>query len=205
MKLKNNRFFDTLKVERYTNLLPDLKQEKTQQITALVLTLIALSFFGLFAINPTLSTIAKLKKEIIDNKFVDTQLQQKITNISILQQNYSNIENDLNFVTDAVPLTAEPALLMADLQALGQRENISLSNIQISEVEVAKKTEGTNNYNSFNFTFSVQGSLENVLSFISGLTKMQRSISLESISLSQGGIQGRDFEAGINGTAYFKN
>ena len=42
----------------------DLKNKRAVQFTYLVLTIIALTFFGLFAINPTLSTIAKLQKEI---------------------------------------------------------------------------------------------------------------------------------------------
>lgn len=56
---------------KYLQLLPNLKGEKTQKFTTLILTFFALSFFGLLAINPTISTISELNKELEDNKFVD--------------------------------------------------------------------------------------------------------------------------------------
>ena len=64
-KIKNNKYFE---------LLPDLKKEKTKKYSSIIFSLISLSFFGIFAINPTLSTIAKLRKELSDTKFVDEQL-----------------------------------------------------------------------------------------------------------------------------------
>ena len=91
--------FKNIKNNKYYKLLPDFKEEKTRRLSSIVFSLLALSIFGLFAINPTLSTIARLKKELSDAKFVDQQLTEKIANLSSLQEVYL-----------AVPLARRPLL-----------------------------------------------------------------------------------------------
>src|SRR4051794_1976618 len=97
MKLPKN-YFENLtaaKYREYLKLLPSIHDERTQLITMLIFTFVALSFFGLFAINPTLSTIVELKKELSDSQFVDQQLTNKINNLESLQQRYNLLGPDL--------------------------------------------------------------------------------------------------------------
>ena len=89
-KIQTNSLFKKLQQKKYFQMLPDFKEERTRKFTTLVFTLLALSFFGLFAISPTLSTIANLNKQLSDNEFVDSQLQNKINNLYTLQQDYVN-------------------------------------------------------------------------------------------------------------------
>src|ERR1035437_7860822 len=101
--------------EKYLELIPDLKKEKAQKYITIVLTLVTIITLGLFAINPTLSTIANLQKQIDDNNFVQQKLQQKINDLAILQGKYSDLQNDLPVVYNAVPKTTEISLLVADI------------------------------------------------------------------------------------------
>ncbi|MGA2968093.1 MAG: hypothetical protein ABSD69_02925, partial [Candidatus Levyibacteriota bacterium] len=48
--------------EKYLELIPDIKREKAQKYITIVLTLTTAIILGVFAINPTLSTIANLQK-----------------------------------------------------------------------------------------------------------------------------------------------
>jgi HAMP domain-containing protein len=97
------KVFKNLKYERYyKELLPYIKKEKNQQYFAVILTLGASIFFALFAINPTLSTISKLKKEVEDRKFAESMLTAKINSLSSLSTEYEIIERDLELVYDAV-------------------------------------------------------------------------------------------------------
>ena len=56
------------KYSKYLALMPDLRQEKTKKFTTIVLTLAASIILGLFAVNPTLSTVANLQKQIDELK-----------------------------------------------------------------------------------------------------------------------------------------
>src|ERR1035437_4968817 len=68
---------------KYLELIPDLKREKAQKYITIVLTLATTIILGLFAINPTFSTIANLQKQIDDGNFVEQKLKLKINDLSI--------------------------------------------------------------------------------------------------------------------------
>src|ERR1700733_7592698 len=87
----------------YLKLLPNMQQESTHNFVMLALTFGALSFFGIFAINPTLSTISDLQKQLADDASVDSQLQTKIDNLSALEQQYDQMGSNLTNIYSAVP------------------------------------------------------------------------------------------------------
>ncbi|HZJ18630.1 MAG TPA: type 4a pilus biogenesis protein PilO [Patescibacteria group bacterium] len=200
----NKNVFRDIKKNKYFELLPDFKAEKTKKITTLILTLVALSFFGLFAISPTLSTIARLQKELEDNKFVDKQLQTKINNLSILQQKYSSIQNDLPLIYLSVPKSPEAPLLTAEIQGLASKFNLKITSLQIFEAEVEKKENDKKQYSSFMFGVSADGSYENISNFITSAIDMQRIINVEILSIGKKSGETTDLQMHLKGAAFFK-
>ena len=197
--------FKNIRIDKYVQMLPDFKEERTQQITTLVLTLLALSFFGIFAINPTLSTITRLNKELEDNKFVDEQLKLKINNISLLQRSYAQLENDLYYATDAIPISSEAPTLAAQIQALAEKTSVAIVSLQVFEIEITKQTKGKNEYSAFSFNVASRGDRQSLLEFMSDLGKMQRVVTLDVVSFSRVGSTGETFQLNIQGSAFFKN
>ena len=144
----NRNLFKDIKKNKYFQLLPDFKEDRVQKITTLALTLVALSFFGLFAINPTLSTIAKLEKELSDNKFVDQKLQTKINDLSLLQQKYALIQQDLPYVYSSVPKSPEAPLVIAQIQTLAKANNLKISSFQTFQAEIEKSPTNLKKYSN---------------------------------------------------------
>ncbi|MFH1186872.1 MAG: type 4a pilus biogenesis protein PilO [Candidatus Levyibacteriota bacterium] len=200
----NKNLFRDIKKNKYFELLPDFKAEKTKKITMLALTLVALSFFGLFAIMPTLSTIAKLQKELEDNKFVDQQLQTKINNLSLLQQKYSSLQKDLPSIYSSVPKTPEAPLLAAEIQGLAKENNLNITSLQIFEAEVEKKPNDEKQYSNFLFGVSTDGSYSNISNFIITIIDMQRVVNVEIISIGKKSGDSTDLQMHLKGVAFFK-
>jgi len=194
-KVKNNKYFE---------LLPDLKKEKTKKYSSIIFSLVSLSFFGIFAINPTLSTIAKLRKELSDTKFVDEQLAQKIANLSSLQEKYNIVEKDIPIVLAAVPKNPQVPLLMGQIQAVAKEAGVEIINLQSFEVDVPGSSNNQKKYSAFSFSTGVQGNYENLTNFISTLSSMERVISLDTLSINRKGNQPGILELDIKGMAYFK-
>src|SRR6185369_4829855 len=108
-KLPQN-YFENLSVTKYREylkLLPHMKKESTKLITMLIFTFISLSLLGIFAINPTLSTIIELQKQYDESQFVYQQLKTKSNNLSTLHQQYQVLSDDLPYVYDAIPQKAD--------------------------------------------------------------------------------------------------
>jgi type IV pilus assembly protein PilO len=191
---------------KYLAFMPDLKQERTKKFTTIVLTLVASIILSLFAINPTISTIAGLQKQIDDNKSVSYKLQQKITDLSTLQQKYNNIQSDLTVITDAVPTSAQVPLLVAQIQTVAKNSNVKLDQFQTFSIDFSKENSISKNYSSFEFGLSVEGSYQQLTDFMDNLVNFQRIITLANISISK--LNSADsngaLQLNLKGAALFK-
>lgn len=178
--MQKNKFFKNLNY----GFLSSFKDQRTQKSTTIILTIIALAIFGLFAINPTISTIVKLRKELDDNTLVDNKLTEKINNLSTLQRKYNGMQRDLPLILSAIPKNSEVPLLAAQIQAIAKNTNVEIENFQSFQVGV-ESTASPRNYSSFSFTVSAVGTYNDAYNFLKSLSNMQRVVSIDLLSLSK--------------------
>jgi len=191
--------------DKYFPKLPYLSQERSQKFFYIVLTLLALSFFGFFAINPTVSTILKLKKEVADSEFVFRELETKIKNLSTLRIQYDNIQSDLPVITDAITKEPNVHLLFAQIQGASQQSNIKIKKLQNFEVEILKNTNTPGKkYYSYSFVIVGNGSFTDISDFVSTIRNMQRIIDIDIFSINSQIGQNEPLEFNIQGIAFFK-
>ena len=182
----------------------DLKNKRTIQFTYLVLTIIALTFFGLFAINPTLTTIAKLERELDDNQFVDDQLQRKIQNLSSLQTSYAGISNDLPMIESSIPKNPQAPILIAQVQSVAKTNNVTLLSTQVFPVELNQYAKTDKSQSAFSFIILGEGTKSSISDFVDRMSKMQRVISLDQITLTKRADSSDLLQISLRGSAYFK-
>lgn len=185
------------------NLLPLFKQKKTQNFTTIALTLITLSFFGLFAINPTITTIARLQKQLSDNQYIDQKLQEKIAALSSLQNQYAQLKADIPVILNALPTKPEAILITALLQGIASQKNITITHLQLFQVELTKIQNEKNMYNSFPFTIEAEGTKDNLTEFLSSLINFQRIASIDNISFGKTKTD-TIIHMSLRGETYFK-
>ncbi len=189
--------------EKYLSaILPRFAEERVHSFTTIALSLLTLSFFGFFAINPTLSTIADLQKQISDNQFVSMQLKQKITNLTTLQGSYKGIQGDLPVLYAALPNTPDVTVLVGQLQSITQQSNVTLVNIQTLAVDVSALSPSK--YNSFTFALDISGSYANIQTFLQTITSFNRIITIDALSLTKA-TASNTYSASLRGNAYFKS
>lgn len=199
-------YFENLsaaKYREYLKLLPSIEKENTRVFVTLALTFGALIFFGIFAINPTLTTIAELQKELEDNIAVEQQLRTKIENLSALQQQYIEIERDLPYLYNAVPKTAQAPLLSAQVSSLADKNNLTMTSYRVAEVQLVSTNIQTAKNPSFIFTIQAEGTYEDMITFSTALSQLERIVTVESMSI------GRDSKTNnllltLRGRQYFK-
>ncbi len=196
------KVFKGIKYEKYyKDILPYLKKQKNQEYFAIILTLGATIFFALFAINPTISTIVKLRKEIEDSKFVESALTKKINNLSSLSTEYSVIQSDIPVVLDAIPEQPQAPTLVGQIQTIAQGSNVVIEKLDVSEVGLNEA--GASTSSKFSFELTGTSNYESLDSFISELITMQRIVSLEKISLTKNS-DSETLQLDIKGSAYYK-
>ncbi len=180
-----------------------LGQERTQKFLSIMLTLVALSFFGIFAINPTVSTIVRLQKEVSDSEFVYNQLDSKIKNLSELRKQYASLQNDLPIITDSIPTEPNVHLLFAQIQTVARDSNVKIKKLQNSEVEVLKNDKSSSKqYYSYSFSIVGDGTFQNINNFTQSIANMQRITDIDVFSITSRENQSLGFD--IQGVAFFK-
>lgn len=201
MQTKLNNLFSKLnkeKYDKYLELIPDFKKEKTQKFTTIVLTIIAVIILAIFAINPTLSTIANLQKQLDDAKFVTEKLDEKINNLSALQTKYNSISSDLPTIYETIPQKPEAPKFTGQLQSLIQSSNLTIINLQISDIANSK------DFSFYTFSLTAQGQYEDIINFLNKAVSMQRIITNFDISISQPSAENSVPQLNLRGKTIFK-
>lgn len=170
-------------------ILAPLKEERAKQYGMLVFTLLTLSFFGLFAINPTITTIVELRKKLADSEMANTQLENKLQAMSSLQQQYASIQPDLPSVFAAIPEEPEAARLLGQIQQIAKQTNVTIVNLSSLPVTIkadpkAPKKPGEAKENSLAFSLEAVGTYDNLQQFLSLLDSFDRLLSITEVTIT---------------------
>lgn len=202
----------------YQKLFPILKKEKTKQYGIIALTFFTMTIFGIFAVNPTLTTIVQLHKTLEDAQFVDQRLTQKITNLQSLNQRYITLEKDIILVDRAIPLKPEPVRLIGQLQTIAANTNTTITSVTISQITIAGQSilqtdrsptqtdapEGEVSTDQYTFDLTLTGAYGDLRTFLTTLTSFDRLVEIGELSLSRDSTESTNVKINIKGTAFFK-
>lgn len=212
----NNTQLAKNKKNSYFSKLPILQAKKTKDVSFIIFTLLALIFFGLFVIQPTITTILELQNDIEEKLTIDQQLTSKLSDLELLAKKYSELKNDLPIVKAAIPERPETISLTGSLQSLFALSLVTQNTFVIDDVDLSKTLTGQQTlqdtpYN-FPFEFSATGSYASIVTFLNKLTNFNRVIGITNISLrsrandvNQPTATINELELRVKGITYFKN
>lgn len=123
----------------YQNIGPFFKKPRVRAYTVLILSFFTMSFFGVFAIKPTLTTIARLQREIADGQILNEKLERKIITLSQLKEQRDKMENDLPLVSKALPSEPKFYSFLQDLEHFAQETNATISSVRLEAINLTKK------------------------------------------------------------------
>lgn len=169
-------------------ILPIIKHSKSAHYFTITLSLFSLSFFGLFAIRPTLITAVSLIKSVTDLQKLNIDYENKIGSIIRAQAEYEQIRDSIPLIFSAVPETSQFHNLSKTLELLAQKYNVSINQLQIDSGPISKSGK-TNEVDHFGFVLVASGDYLSFSAFISQLTNLPRIINISSIDIINAGNQ----------------
>ena len=175
---------------RYRRYFTDLSRfyqtKKSRVYTGIILSLLTIAFFVIFAIKPTLTVITQLIRQTKDQKLVTTELEKKISNLSQTQNEYLTVESDLHLVYEALPQDPQATLLIKQLETLAYQSGVGIGRLRLNEVELKKTGFPKTEKQPLNFSFAAFGNYTNLKNFLSSLSTLRRIILVESFSFQKG-------------------
>lgn len=200
------KYMDFLKTNPKLN--PSRNEQQFTAYLYIIMSLLAISFFGFFAIKPTIDTILNLKKQYSDDQTVYQALQQKVAAIDSLKKQYVAIGSQLDSIDTAVPHNPDIGKLVRQVEKLAYARSLQVEKIDVGKIEIYPATNSNSQTYSFPFTISVKGSSANSQKFIYDLIAFDRIVDLEKITTENGTDSSKDntdnAESFIQGRAYFQ-
>ena len=202
----------------FTTLGQFYQQKKTRAYAGIILSLVTISFFLLFAIKPTLMTITQLTKQIKDQKEIVKKLQAKINALQEAQNEYTLVEDSLYLIDQALPENSQVSTLVKEVEALTRYSNVDLKTIRYGQAPLLgkasmvnskgkkeeKKTK-TNQIPSVNFTLALTGNYQNLKKFLQAFSSLRRTLLVESFIFKAAEIWGDEqlLVLSLNAQAYY--
>lgn len=171
----------------YQRLEPFLGKTALKAYTTAILSFLTMSFFGYFAIKPTLSTIASLNKQISDARLVDQQLQNKINALSLAQTEYQKIQSDLPLIYNALPKIPDFPPFIKSLEKIATESGLQITNLNFKNIDLSAGASATQS--SFlipiDFNLNLQGDYSQIDSFLSKIAGLERLVVIDKMGFNQ--------------------
>jgi hypothetical protein len=99
----------------------------------IILSLVTVSVFALFALRPTLLTIAQLMKDIETKKQTLVVLNKKIEDLARAQSLYEQYRNQIQVLNSAIAKTNEPDAFFRQVEGVAGIHQTTVSNVAMDE------------------------------------------------------------------------
>lgn len=181
--------------EYFLNVLTIYKQkEDLRMFLEILLSLATVSFFGVFALRPTLVTIAALLTEIKSKEEIVAKLDTKIQSLALATSLMESETARLPLIENAVPASASPETLVRQVEGLAAKNGINLLGVSLGQVtllgEVKKipPEEGVTplpeDALGISFSISLSGSYPQLLGFLGDLEKLRRPLAIDTTGIT---------------------
>lgn len=202
--MKLNAFSHPIISKVLKRITPFVDSKKTASYFALTLSLFTISFFGLFAIRPTLITAISLTKKVSDLRKLYVEYENKISSLIRAQSEYEQIRNEIPLIGQALPVNPSAGKLAKAVEKFAARENFVINQFQIDPVPITVPDTSGKLYN-FGFVLVGTGKFSDISAFLNHLTNWQRIVSIKSLEFTQaGGTSSANLRVSIKATTYYE-
>lgn len=159
------------------------KRDDIRAYLGILLSLFTVSFFGIFALRPTLTTIGELVSQINTQRETLATLDQKVKNLDTARVNLQKIRADLPVLDQALPTLADPHLVVRQMETLAGSEGVTPVNISIGKTPILGAA-AESKAQTYPFSFTFQGDAPNILSFLDNLKTLRRIVAINEVTIN---------------------
>jgi len=175
--------------EQIQNALFDFYKNPVARVSLeLVFSILAIIFFAIFAIKPTLQTMSELVKEIEDKRTLDEQLAQKIASLNTAQSQYQKFSSQFYLLDEAIPKTARLVESLKIVERIASENDLVIQGITISSVpnELSVATAEKAKRETLTLNVDLVGDYVKIRQFIEHLMISRRTMIVDQVNFSLG-------------------
>ncbi len=176
-----------------------------QTSSALILTILTISFFGFAAIRPTLSTVSSLVGEIKEKEELEKKVDTKLNALNTAQAQFNQHQTTLLNFDLAIPPEHQLDQLLLQLEYINSLHSTRLVSLRIDPLTLV----GTNPeaeaspFSSLLIRMTSKGELPQLKQLLADLNNLQRVVLIDSVSFSQPSLEDEEVDPAISMTVTF--
>lgn len=157
--------------------------KKTTDYTFTILFFLIFSMFIFFAIKPSLTTAASLKKEEIDLKAIDSRYENNIIDIASVQSLMEEHRDQLPLLTDAISNHPQVNKMIDDITKASEQTSFAIKKASIGEVNLLD----TKNKQLLMLHLTIEGAsdFDTLMKFIQSLSNQRRLKTIEKMVITE--------------------
>ncbi len=170
------------------------KKREIRMFLEILLSSLTVVFFGLFALRPTLLTIAELYKQVRSKEETVQKLDQKISSLALLQTIFASQGQKISLVNQVAPLPPSPETFVRQLEGVANKNNTKILGISVGEVVLkgaaTVKRESLELYplpegaKGLSFSLSANSDYLSLVGFLNDLEKLRRPIKIDNLAFN---------------------
>jgi Tfp pilus assembly protein PilO len=167
---------------------PDLKA-----FLEILLSLATVSFFGIFALKPTVITISQLITEIKGKEETVAKMEQKIADLNTAQNLFFQESEKINLLKSAIPEAPDPQSFVRQIEGVANKNFVNVLGISLGEVTLVGKVKTKPSSEEtplpqgalgLSYSISASGNYSNLLLFISDLENLRRPLKIDNLGIT---------------------
>ena len=164
---------------------PDLKA-----YLELLLSIGAIAMFIVFAIKPTLITIADLLTKINSEQQTSTALDTKLKNLGTALTIFTEQKPNIDVLNTSVPTGPDVASYIRQIEGVVKKNSGSVTTISVDQVNliapstIASASADTSSPKTINISLSVSGTYQNLFGLLQDLENLRRPETLNKLDFN---------------------
>jgi len=161
------------------------EKEELWRYAEVVITLVTISFFIIFAIRPTVRAISGLLSEINNKEELSRKMRSKVNNVVEAQTNFAEIQEKIFLLDDSFPENYQLAQGASDLVGLALEDQLAVRGFSFSPVFFPPvDLEKGDTVSGISFNMSLRGSYQQAKAFVGRVKQLKRLVKVDRYSLS---------------------
>lgn len=159
------------------------RREDLRIFLEIILSLVTISFFSLFALRPTFLTIAVLLKEINTKKETIAKMDAKIENLQTAQNILSQESARIPILELSIPTFPQPQNFVHQIEGIAVAAQTQILGIRVDEIPL-KGDVPVKDQREMGFSVSATGSFQNLFSFLKNLENLRSPVKIDILGIS---------------------
>lgn len=156
------------------------KKMDLRMFLEMLLSLATISFFGIFALRPTLLTISELVVEIKSKKDTIAAMDTKINNLENAQQILLRETSRLSLLNTSVFDTPKPEVIARQFEGLSNKNIVKILGLSIEKTKLKPLPE---NSEAINLSVSATGPYQGLYSFLKDIENLRIPIQIDTFQM----------------------